>query len=64
MPQGCLLNLMRIKREQRVGKVRWVLGEAYLGFGQTESLGQLLSLRSHHVVIPLEGVLQLEQLRR
>jgi len=41
-----------------------VAGPSHLGFGQAEPLGQLLALRPHHVVVPLEGVLQFEQLRR
>ena len=36
----------------------------YLGLCEAEVLGQCLSLGPHHVVIALEGVLQLEQLRR
>lgn len=36
---------------------------AYLRLGQAQSLGKLLTLRTHHIMIALEGVLQLEQLR-
>lgn len=36
---------------------------AYLRLGQAQSLGKLLALRAHHIMIALEGVLQLEQLR-
>lgn len=36
---------------------------AYLRLGQAQSLGKLLTLRTHHIMIALEGMLQLEQLR-
>lgn len=36
---------------------------AYLGLGQAQPAGQLLPLRSDHVVILLEGPFQTEQLR-
>lgn len=36
----------------------------YLSFSQAEGLGERLPLCAHHIVIALEGVLQLQQLRR
>lgn len=35
----------------------------YLSFREVQVLGELLPLRSDHVVVALEGVLQLQQLR-
>lgn len=59
-----LLNLMRIKRGHRKGCTAWSWpAPAYLCLRQAESLGQLLALRSHHIMIALKGVLQLKQLR-
>lgn len=37
---------------------------SYLGLGEAETVGQLLPLRSHHIMVLLEGVLQPEELGR
>lgn len=39
-------------------------GAAYLRLREAKSLGQLLALGAHHIMIALKGVLQLKQLRR
>lgn len=43
--------------------LRCPVGPTYLGLGQAQPAGQLLPLRSDHVVILLEGPFQAEQLR-
>lgn len=59
---GYLLNLMRIKQgESRKGCPACTA--TYLRLRQAQSLGKLLTLRSNHIMIALEGVLQFEQLR-
>ena len=35
----------------------------HLGFGELETLGEILPLGAHHVVIPFELLLELEELR-
>lgn len=37
--------------------------DIYLSFREVQVLGELLPLRADHVVVALEGVLQLQQLR-
>ncbi|KAG7235801.1 hypothetical protein INR49_002188 [Caranx melampygus] len=71
-PGGCFSHLFKLKLKWEWVNVNvvvvlvlvLVLVWTHLCFRQTQAVGQLLPLGSHHVVILLEGSLQPEQLGR